>query len=359
MTRLWNWEKKVQNGQKSDSTSQPSNGSRSAVLEPAPVLSPYVTRPIRPTLQYAARIGLWSAVGLGCLGGAVALVRPSNAGAVETPATTTTEDESMVPGPVAGMAETVVEAWLTATDDDQERLDALFVDSPSVDAAATEGLQVGAVRTVAGRRMADGYWSATVAAAVTEDVSGGEDPIDGEGDDTDATEGEEAGPRETTWYVQVGIVGDVRHGLAALAAPAVMPAPPEVTSPWEVVDDASSLPQEQEDAVVTTIEGFLGALLAGDGDPQRYAAPGLDLRAPDPAPFQAVSVEDIAVTEVPDQNGRIWAQAHVLAITPGGAEQVFTYDLTLDPRVDRWEVVSLSGAPTFVDRSEPTSEDQP
>jgi len=154
----------------------------------------------------------------------------------------------------------------------------------------------------------------------------------------------------------VGIVGDVREGLAALEVPAVMPAPPEASSPWRVVD-GSSLPQDQEDAVVETIEGFLGALLAGAGDPQRYTAPGLELRAPEPAPFQAVSVEDLTVAEVPDRGGRIWAQAHVLATTPGGAAQVFSYDLLLDPRVDRWEVVSLSGAPTYVDRAEPDTAD--
>jgi hypothetical protein len=40
--------------------------------------------------------------------------------------------------------------------------------------------------------------------------------------------------------------------------------------------------------------------------------------------------------------------AHIKATTPGGARQMFSYELVVVERVDRLEIVQFSGAPTMV-----------
>jgi hypothetical protein len=296
----------------------------------------YAVRPVRPVAQLAARVGLWGAVGFGCLGGFVGLVRP--APAADLPAVVET-DTAAVPSPVTGVAELVVTRWLTATEEDQDRLDALFVDGVTVDDGGAQGLIVGDVTAVAGRRIEEGYWAVTVAAEVTE-------PAAPQAADTDAAGNAEA--PTTTWFVEVGIVGDADGGLAALTTPAVLPAPPTVSDGWQR-DDAGAWTPDEDDPVVATIEGFLTALLTGEGDPSRYLAPGGSIVPADPPPFtELVVMQMAAVGNSDDTEVRAWTQVQVT--TPGGARRVVAYEVVIARRVDRWEVVELSGVPTRVDR---------
>jgi hypothetical protein len=296
-----------------------------------PASEHYAVRPVRPAAQLAARIGLWTAVVLGCLGGIVGAVRPSAEAAA--PVVEQFDDGAVVPAPVAGVAELAVGAWLTATVDDEERLDALFVENVSTRDIESERLTVAQLTIVAGRQVEDGYWAVTVAADVAEVAS------------APAVPGEPPATSTTTWFVEVGVVGEVDGGLSALTTPAVLPAPPAVAEEWQ--SNTSGRSPEQNDPVVATVQGFLAALLTGEGDPSRYLAPGETIAAADPAPFAELVVLEMAITDLDDGRARVWTQVQVT--TPGGSRQVVAYEVLVAQRVDRWEVVEISGVPTSVE----------
>lgn len=117
----------------------------------------YDAKPDRPFLQLAVRSGLWVALALGCVGGAVAILRP--AGGSETPTEDPTATGRMVPGPVAGVAEKTVERWLKVNDAQRDDLAGMFVEPPSsaedadTDELGGTGLDVRRVTTVAGERL--------------------------------------------------------------------------------------------------------------------------------------------------------------------------------------------------------------
>jgi len=316
----------------------------------------YAVRPVRPVAQLAARVGLWTAVGFGCLGGVVGLVGPAPEEAA--PVADQGLDEALVPAPVAGIAELVVAEWLTVTSTDVERLDGLFVERPSLVTTTRGDLAVEQVTTVAGRRQDEGYWSVTVAAEVVETP---ETEVPPEGEDAGVPDptGDEPEPVQSTWFVQVGIVGDVSGGLAALTTPSVMPSLPEVSTDWKPSAGRAMSPSTG-DPVATTVEGFLDALLANGGDPGRYIAPGRTVSAADPAPFTDLELVEITVDDLGNGESRVLAR--ILGTTPGGTGLHFSYELILVERDGRWEVGRYSGAPTLLvaPAEEPTtSTDEP
>ncbi|MGH2602068.1 MAG: hypothetical protein ACRDJ9_22110, partial [Dehalococcoidia bacterium] len=67
--------------------------------------------PARPRAQLAARVGLWTLVSLGAVGGVIGLVRPTGQGAAQATATTA---PATMPPEVAGFAELAVTTWLEA-----------------------------------------------------------------------------------------------------------------------------------------------------------------------------------------------------------------------------------------------------
>ena len=283
----------------------------------------YVTRPVRPATQLLARVGLWLAVGIGCLGGIVGLVRKSPEAAAND--ALQQDDGIGVPAPVAGVAEIVVEEWLTATEEEASTLAQYFVEPPELERVDTEPIRVLRVRTVAGERLeADGYWTVTVAADLVEIGSSNE----------------ELPP--ATWYVEVGIVGSVSKGLKAITTPAVVPAPPGIPDAWRTAAPNAEAP-ENDDRVAATVEGFLNALLAGKGDPGRYLAPRVEMEAADPAPFTELTVTQMSVVELSNGDIRIWALARVT--TPGDSTHTVGYELEATQRIDRWEILSVWGAP--------------
>jgi hypothetical protein len=289
----------------------------------------YFTRPYRPLAQLAVRVGLWMAVGIGCLGGLAALlVLPHRqAERVVVGAANDQAQGAEVPAPVAGTAELAVDEWLTATEDDRDRLDDLFVEPVALRPADADGGQVSVQRltTVAGHAIQDGYWVVTVRAELAERV-------------------DDAAPSAANWFVEVGVVGDVSGGLAALSTPSVMPAPPRIAAGWQSSRPALHRPSDG-DPIVATVEGFLDALLAGQGDPSRYVATGTVIPAASPPPFVDVAIEQIAVEEQDDGDMQVWVD--VRATSPAGRDQPASYQLVLAPRADRWEIAVLWGAPSI------------
>ncbi len=300
----------------------------------------YRVTPVRPLSQRAARIGLWSAVGIGVVGGVLGVLRPP-VQQVEA-VVEQSDDDTSVPAPVAGMAELVVQEWLTvdAEQGDDDVLDALFVEPIDGAGSSLGDLVVQRVTTVSGQARHEGYWAVTVAADVVETV-----PVP-------AGEVGEVEERASTWFVEVAIVGDAEGALAALTAPAVVPAPPEATTGWK---PSSEKPRSADDGPLsTTVQGFLDALLAGDGDPSRYMAPGGEVSAVTPTPFEAVELVELSADELPDGTTRVLAE--VVATTPGGTATGLTYEILLEESADRWEIAQFAGAPTLLVGEPPAEE---
>jgi hypothetical protein len=286
---------------------------------------------------------------LGAVGGVVGLVRPP-VQQVEAVADGGLEQDS-VPAPVAGVAEVVVETWLTADDDDDDEdraaLDALFLDPPSRDETHLAALSIEDVVTVAGEQRAAGYWAVTVAVDVVEEVA-----VEGE-----SPEGEQAIEQlRATWYLEVAIVGEVDGRLVALSTPAVVPAPAGAVADWQASIDPPREPGD-DDALAETVEGFLAALLAEGGDPSRYLAPGGEIEAIDPAPFVAVDL--VAMTAEDYEDGQTRVLADIVVTTRGGTRTRLTYELMLGEWADRWEITRFSGAPSVVVAPAPADDDEP
>ncbi len=351
VTRLWSYSK-AGNGHNGngEAPSWPAPGEAQLVAAPAAAEPErYQSRRPRPIAQLAVRVGLWGAVLLGCLGGVVSLFRsPTDA---PEPVVVPAEDGAEVPAPVARMAEVVAEEWLTATPDEEERLATLFLQPPSLQGVVTDELSVGRVNAIAGRQLQEGYWAVTVEVAVTETVpvvaEDAEDPAAAEDGPVANQADPAAGEQEQTvlWLLDVPIVGQVDGGLVALTTPAVLPERPAVSTGWEP-SLTDPQPPAVDDATASTVEGFLDALLAGAGDPDRYLEPGLELAPAEPAPFTDVEVVTLAVDEMEEGEYRVLAE--VAALTAGGARQRFSYELVVVERVDRLEVTQFSGAPSLV-----------
>ena len=241
-------------------------------------------------------------------------------------------DADEVPAPVAGMAERAVAAWLTAGSDDAALLDSLYLDPPRADDIDADNLTVDDISTVAARPVDEGYWAVTVAADVREQPA---TPVDGEA----------AEPVLVTWYVEVGIVGDIEDGLSALETPSIVAPPLPASDEW-LPDRGSADTPDPGDPLVGAVEDFLRAFLTGRGDPARYVAPGLDVVALDPAPFSDIYVVEMAVTRHDDGTATVWTEVELK--TEAGVRQVVVYDIALAQREGRWEVTEMPGVATRV-----------
>ena len=293
--------------------------------------------PVRPVRQLAARIGLWSLVAVGFLGGVVGLLWPSPS----LPGATAQDPADAVAGPdVGGFAELAVGAWLEADAAGAESVSGLFLEDPADLTSGATPIRVPRLTTVEMRPVDAGYWAVTVAADVVErDRAGAEFPA--------------------TWYVEIGVVSD-SGGLAAAGAPALVGAPSPVTAGWEVAEPTLRT-VEPDDPVAATVQAFLDALLAGGGDVARYAAPDVDVAAPDPVPFVEVQLRRLGVAEQP--GGGLRARAEATGTTAAGGQRTVSYEIELVQRGGRWEIASLSGAPalepTDGDRGPPSTVDAP
>jgi hypothetical protein len=298
-------------------------GPDTELYEPYDEITPYRVRAAHPLLHAAARVGLWGAVAVGCLGGLVGLASPG-AGSQEAPREAAPPPPAQVPGPVAAVAERAVTAWLTATE--RSVLADLFVEAPPT--VSGEPVTVVRADAVAGEAAGDGAWDVTVAVDVLLPPPEAEDD-------------EEAEPVEATWYAAVTVVGDGADGLQALATPALVPAPPEVDGWRSRPRDARRL--EDDHPLAVTITGFLEALVVGQGDPAPYLAPGVELAPVRPAPFTALEVGELVAQTTGEDEARVWAEA---AGTVGRSSYSVAYQIDVVRRDGRWQVAAVSGAPT-------------
>lgn len=256
------------------------------------------------------RLGLWSLVALGALGGLVAAVRPTTT--VIQPAGDRPEP---VPTGVAGVAEVAARRWLSHA-------------SPIAGRAVAPAVRVDDTTALHVRRLGDDYWAVTVAAAVRTPAMA----------------------ESRLWYLEVGVARAAGQ-LRPVGDPAVVP-PPADPTPLAAASASLTHPSP-DDPVVATAEAFLRALLAGGGDPVRYIAPGTAIAAATEAPFRELSVARAGV--LAERPGARRLRVAVTAATADGVAVDMTYELDLAERDGRWEITALAGAPSRPAALEPST----
>lgn len=268
---------------------------------------------------------LWFLVVLAAVGGVAGLVRPVPA---------STSDGARVVEPVlspqvAGSAEWAVRAAVEAP----SRADAGRVLAVPAD-RTTSGDQVMQVRsasTIAARLVEDSYWAVTVAA----EVHLGDAPA-------------------LSWFFEVG-VADTADGPVVVSEPALIPAPPAAQGRAALAGTLRT--PDLGDPVVATTAAFVTALLSGDPSVGRWTAPGVDLApAVGQGIFDRVVVERAAVTRLGDEARRV-----LVAVTARTTNDTFlrlVYEVTVAAREGRWEITTVSGAPTM-SVTDPPGSDEP
>jgi hypothetical protein len=264
-------------------------------------------------LSYAA---LWLLLLAGVVSGMGALALHARA---DTPAATA-EPPRPTTGP-EGFAELFVAAWLGQAGRGAEDAVAPFYGGEASLRDVTPGsLYVLRTATLAADEIVSGYWAVTVAADVLAAVDGLYTP---------------AGLR----YYTVG-VAERDGALVATAPPSQIPAPSRAKAPRLAVPALSTPAQH---ARTEAASRFLAALLAGQGELDRYAAPGVSLPTIHPPPFTLVELQRTGTREVAP--GRVLLQVEVAGVDAGGRTHVLGYALELAERAGRWEVAALHPAP--------------
>lgn len=293
----------------------------------------YTAEPVRPWMLVGSRVLLWGAVAAGAFGGVAGCI---SKGGDDGPAPVVRQsDPTAIPPQVASVAEHTVKLWLEGTSEQEDDIADLFVEPPALP-GEVEGRYVLDVHAVAGNRAGDQYWSVTVGADMEQQIEPTEEQVE---------TGEVPDPEHYTLYVEVGIVGDPSRGLVALRTPAVMPAPLGVDpdGDWSSTDEPWES-RSEEDPLARTIDEFLDALMAGEGNPDRYVASG-NIEPINPAPFDDVQVDEVAVEEL--EEGVYRVQARVTGTTEVGIDQALAYQLEVRLNGDEYEILSHWGSPTL------------
>lgn len=157
---------------------------------------------------------------------------------------------------------------------------------------------------------------------------------------------------ESTSYVSMGVrffeveIVSTDLGLSADGLPWIAAAPPvgqRVDNGWGNGEVPAS-----GDPLADTVERFLTALLTGNGELGRYAAPGSELRAV-PATFDLVELEQMATRR--DADGGRWVRASVKA-TSADSVMWLSYDLRVEEREGRWEIAAMGPEPVATETPE-------
>jgi hypothetical protein len=271
-----------------------------------------------------SRLVLFTAITAGPVALGVAVMsRQATVAAAPSDATASISVRTAQPGAdPAGYAQLFVDAWLRSSADNASTAQARLAQSlaPGVDlperiaGAQPKPASVTAVRSV---RRGVGVWAVTVAA-------------------------QDAGGRLR--YFVVPVTADASGAsFAVTGAPGVVAGPARAAvsrSPYRV-----SVPSEGD--LASAIGEFLGTYLTGAGEVDRYLAPGVRLSPLSPAPYTAVTVQDVSGAEetaadekVPPDHTKVRVLAQVEARDAAGRWPL-AYELTLQARSGRWEVAAL------------------
>lgn len=291
----------------------------------ASVEDPVVSPLRRWWVSRAVAVGLWLLIAAAVVFAGLAWVRPVASSA--PPAVVMGEEARW---DVAGFAELFVSQYVDAGDGDEASLAPFMgnVAPSSLSGATTGQWFASSTTTTAIAGTGRDRWRVTVAAGLLRR-------------DTEMTSYVSMGVR----FFEVEVVA-TGSGLSATSLPWIAAAPPvggQVDDGW-ANGDAPTV----GDPLADTVERFVTALLTGNGELGRYAAPGSDLRAV-PATFDVVELERIATRTDPD--GDRWVRASVKA-TSADAVLWLTYDLMVEERDGRWEIAAMGPEPVATETPE-------
>ncbi|MDQ1041851.1 conjugal transfer protein [Streptomyces sp. V4I2] len=221
----------------------------------------------------------------------------------------------------SGYAQLFVAAWLRSSADDATSVQARLAQSmaPNVelpDPAAAAQPAPQSVTAVRSAHRADGAWSVTVAAQYAD---------------------------QSVRYYAVPVAAD-RAG----ASFTVAGAPGVVAGPARAEVPASSYGVSvPEGDLSSALEEFLTAYLTGAGEVDRYLAPGVQLTAVAPAPYTAVTVQQVLAVEeaaAAEQVPADGTKVRIVASVEARDEErrwPLGYELAFTARSGRWEVAAL------------------
>ncbi|MGW7825007.1 conjugal transfer protein [Streptomyces puniciscabiei] len=269
-----------------------------------------------------SRLALFTATAAGPVAlGVAVLSGPTTLAAAPGARPTAVRTAAAVADP-AGYAQLFVGAWLRSSTDDattaQARLAQLLapdVDLPAPNAGAQSRLQ--SVTAVRSAQRNAGQWAVTVAAQYT----------DGR-----------------VRYFVVPVATDVAgSSFTVTGAPGVVAGPARAA----VAKSAYSVTVPSGGELASAVGQFLGAYLTSAGEVDRYLAPRVKLSPVSPAPYQAVTVQQVSAVEeaaaaesVPADGTTVRILAQVQARDEAGRWPL-AYELALKARSGRWEVAAL------------------
>ncbi|MFG2961395.1 conjugal transfer protein [Streptomyces sp. NPDC048291] len=267
-----------------------------------------------------SRVAVWTVIAAGPIALCVAVAStPTTVQAATSDKPTAVRTAAA--GNPSGYAQVFLGAWLRSSAGDETSAQARLAQSmaPDVDLPEPAADAQSAPQSVTAVRSAQrgtGAWSVTVAAQ----YSGG-----------------------SVRYYAVPVAAD-RSGTSF----AVTGVPGVVAGPARAEVPASPYGVSVPDGDLSSALGeFLAAYLTGSGEVDRYLAPGVNLTAVSPAPYTAVSIEQVLAAEeaaaaekVPADGTKVRVLVRVEAQDAGGRWPL-AYELTLKARSGRWEVAAL------------------
>jgi hypothetical protein len=253
-----------------------------------------------PLAVRLTRVVLWALVALGGAGGLVGALRSAPSVAERA------APRETLPPTLAGVAETAARRWLANPE-------------PNTLPSTSPRLTVDAVSAIAIRPVTADYWAVAVLAVVRPTAA--------------------AAARE--WYLVVGVAA-VGDALRPVGEPAIVPAPSDLRPVEPAADTERVL--ASDDPMAATATAFLRALLTGNADPVRYAAPGTHIAAIAEPPFAEITVDRVAVTGTDGAGSRL--RVSLAATTAARSSFDLTYEVAMAQRAGRWEVTALHGAPS-------------
>ncbi|MDX3321125.1 conjugal transfer protein [Streptomyces sp. ME03-5684b] len=270
-----------------------------------------------------SRLAVWTVIAAGpiALGVAVTSTPTTVEAATSSRPTAAVHTTAQAADP-AGYAQMFVNAWLRSSADDAASAQARLAQSmapdvdlpdPAADARSTPA----SVTVVRSAQRADGAWSVTVAAQYADGA---------------------------VRYYAVPLTADrAGDSFAVTGAPGVVAGPVRAAVPKSSY--GVSVPEGDLSAAVGE---FLAAYLTGAGEVDRYLAPGVSLSPVFPAPYTAVTVQQVSAVEetaasdqVPADGTKVRVVAQVEARDNGGRWPL-AYELALTARSGRWEVSALA-----------------
>ncbi|MFF7358313.1 conjugal transfer protein [Streptomyces filipinensis] len=273
-----------------------------------------------------SRVAVWTVIAAGPIALCVAVASaPTTVAAAPTAKPTAARTAAATADP-GGYAQVFVGAWLRSSANDDTSAQARLAQSmaPDVelpDPAADAQSAPQSVTAVRSAPRANGAWAVTVAAQYA---------------------------NGSVRYYTVPVAADsAGSSFTVTGAPGVVAGPARADIPKSPY--AVTVP---EGDLSSAVGQFLAAYLTGAGEVDRYLAPGVKLTAVSPAPYTAVSVQQVSAVEeaaaaerMPADGTKVRVLASVEARDASGRWPL-AYELTLKARSGRWEVAALeSGAP--------------